>query len=93
MCACPERTHTAGGAGIIAPDRTGPGNPGSPTHHATGRSWAANRASKGYAMGKGNNQKSNKEVKKPKKEKVKAAVAAPSANSRAEVVVSGKTVK
>lgn len=43
-------------------------------------------------MGKGNNQKSNKEVKKPKKEKAKVS-ATPTPNSKAEIVVAGKSVK
>ncbi|SDZ09270.1 hypothetical protein SAMN05444004_1066 [Jannaschia faecimaris] len=44
-------------------------------------------------MGKGDKQKGNREVKKPKKEVVKAPLATPSANSRADLIVAGKKVK
>ncbi|CTQ51364.1 hypothetical protein [Jannaschia donghaensis] len=44
-------------------------------------------------MGKGDNKKSNKEVKKPKKEKPKGPFVGEAGAIRGAVVVSGKKVK
>ncbi|MGB3555046.1 MAG: hypothetical protein WBA25_10445 [Jannaschia sp.] len=43
-------------------------------------------------MGKGDRQKGNKEVKKPKKDKSKAPSAAETGSGRPPIVVSGKKV-
>jgi len=44
-------------------------------------------------MSKGNNRRSNKEVKKPKKDKLKAPASADSKSGQSSVVMAGKKVK
>ncbi len=43
-------------------------------------------------MGKGNNNRSNKEIKKPKKEKLKVSVTANSGVGKPNVIISQKKV-